>query len=448
MANILDKSKVGAKNACDYADISMKELDRYIHEEDIESKHGIKKPIMFERFRDDIFAIFPDEDSIQKCYILLNSFYDNISFTMSSISTEGLEFLDTFVSYDQEKHILHTKPYSKPCDSHCYLTPLSCHPTHILRNIPYNIAHRIYKISSNEDTYLESKNEYSKYLSDRGYSEEISTTSFDKVEKLSRYDLIHPTAKHKSTFTCIPFVMDYNPALPPMGKYINKHKHILEMDTELVRIINPDSIFISYRSNPTIKSIPVHSKLNSPSVDDNTLLGSIGCNNCKLCKDFLISPRIISSFHTTQTFNFKLLLGCKSTFVIYKIDDIICDRSYIGSTVSSLSTRWSNHKSHIRKHIRSCELTTHFFESDAHNFNGKTALKDFDNALKDHLKITLLDQLVFDDTFNPSSDHKVKLLKEREAYWQNQLRTLVGFGGLNKRDARKETKTKAYQTAG
>ena len=87
---------MGAKNACDYADISMKELDRYIHEEDIESKHGIKKPIMFERFRDDIFAIFPDEDSIQKCYILLNSFYDNISFTMSSISTEGLEFLDTY----------------------------------------------------------------------------------------------------------------------------------------------------------------------------------------------------------------------------------------------------------------------------------------------------------------------------------------------------------------
>ena len=102
-------------------------------------------------------------------------------------------------------------------------------------------------------------------------------------------------------------------------------------------------------------------------------------------------------------------------------------------------------KSHIRKHIRSCELTTHFFESD--NFNGKTALKDFDNALKDHLKITLIDQLVFDDSSNPSSDHKVKLLKDREAYWQNQLRTLVGFGGLNKRNARKETKSKAYQTA-
>ena len=65
---------MGAKNACDYADISMKELDRYIHEEDIESKHGIRKPIMFECFRDDILAIYPDEDSIKKCYALLNSF--------------------------------------------------------------------------------------------------------------------------------------------------------------------------------------------------------------------------------------------------------------------------------------------------------------------------------------------------------------------------------------
>ena len=99
----INGTDMGAKNACDYADISMKEVNRYIHEEDIESKHGIKKPIMFERFRDDIFAIFPDEDSIQKCYNLLNSFYDNnISFTMSSISTEGLEFLDTFISYDPE----------------------------------------------------------------------------------------------------------------------------------------------------------------------------------------------------------------------------------------------------------------------------------------------------------------------------------------------------------
>ena len=78
--------------------------------------------------------------------------------------------------------------------------------------------------------------------------------------------------------------------------------------------------------------------------------------------------------------------------------------------------------------------------------NKKLPLKHFDTILKEHLNITLLDQLTFDDNSHITSDHKIKLLKEREAYWQNQLRTLVNFGGLNKHDASKETKTKAYQT--
>ena len=138
-------------------------------------------------------------------------------------------------------------------------------------------------------------------------------------------------------------------------------------------------------------------------------------------------------------------MNCKSTLVIYKIDDIICNRTYIGSTASSLSTRWSNHKSHIRNNIKSCELTTHFSDSDKHKFDKKLPLNDFDNILKEHLNITLIDQLVFDEPLHLTSDHRTKLLKEREAYWQNQLRSLICFGGLNKRDARKETKTKAYQ---
>ena len=154
----------------------------------------------------------------------------------------------------------------------------------------------------------------------------------------------------------------------------------------------------------------------------------------------------MNSFHTTQTFKFKHLLNYKSKLVIYKIDDIICNRSYIGSTASCLSTRWSNHKSHIRNNVRSCELTTHFFDSDKHNLNKKLSIKRFDTILKEHLNITSLDQLTFDDNSHITSDHKIKLLKEREAYWQNQPRTLVNFGGLNKRDARKETKTKAYRT--
>ena len=65
---------MGAKNACDYADISMTKLDHYIHEEDLKAKHGMTTPIVFERIRDDIFALFTNEDSIGKCYDLFTLF--------------------------------------------------------------------------------------------------------------------------------------------------------------------------------------------------------------------------------------------------------------------------------------------------------------------------------------------------------------------------------------
>ena len=179
---------MGAKNACNYADISMSKLDQYIHEEDLLSKHSIKPPVMFERFRDYIFAIFMDTESINRCFNLINSFYVNLKFTMSQPSNIGIEFLDTFASFQDYK--LSTRPFSKSCDSHCYLTPKSCHPTHILENISYTIAHRVFKISSDDKIYNASKSEYSDYLKDRGYSAEIIDTSLKKVEALSRVEMI------------------------------------------------------------------------------------------------------------------------------------------------------------------------------------------------------------------------------------------------------------------
>ena len=228
-----------------------------------------------------------------------------------------------------------TKPYSKSCDSHCYLSPTSCRPTHILENIPYGIAHRIFKISSDGDTYSESKLEYTNYLKNRGYSESIILSSFEKAESLTRTDMIF---KEKSK-----------------------------------------------NSTPSSSSIPL---------------------------------------------------------VIYKIDDKIWKRCYIGSTAIGVSERWRNHKSHIRNNIKSCELSTHFSECNKHNFC--SLLKDFNNELRKHLCITLIDTISFDADIT-NEDKRIQLLKNKEAFWQNQLKSLVTFGGLNKRDARKETKTKTYQ---
>ena len=70
---------------------------------------------------------------------------------MTGPSNVGIEFLNTFVYIKDD--ILYLKPYSKPCDSHSYLVPSSCHPLHTIKNIPYGTAHNVFKLSFETESY-------------------------------------------------------------------------------------------------------------------------------------------------------------------------------------------------------------------------------------------------------------------------------------------------------
>ena len=390
-------------------------------------------------------------ESLNSVFNFLIRFHPDIKFTMTEPPSEGIEFLDTFVYL--KSGVLHTKPYSKPCDNHQYLNPTSCHPTHTINNIPYSIAYRIFKICSEPSEYMKSKLEYSMYLGNRGYSKECINIAFDKVEKLDRMSLIYNNKSEKIDSTCykyrnFPLVCDFNPDLPPIGKIVNKYKHLLELDVKTTEVIRPENVFVSYRGNRTIQEILVPSKLKVFDTVNNEvnllpvqdLVGCFQCEKvCKLCRDFLVSPSHITSFHTEKKFNFSHKLNCKSKFVIYLVNDIVCKRTYTGSTETGMTERWRNHKSHIRKRVSSCEVSTHFKQDlNSHPFNRDSPLNVFDSELKKHITVTIIDQV----TVNPS----VEKLKEREAYWQSQLRTFATFGGFNKRDSRVEKTKKSYSS--
>ena len=441
---------MGGSNSCDYADIALADLDEMIHESDLFADHGVTPPIMFSRFRDDIFLVHDADhglSEIEKLFELCNNYHPDIKFTRTEPSTEGQEFLNSYVFIKDGK--LHTRPYSKPCDSHCYLLPNSCHPLHTIKNIPYGIAHNTFKLSSSNESYELAKAEYSAYLLNRGYSHEIIQESFDKVEKLDRDDIIYKVKKDSDSKSLrnFPLVCDFNPALPPVGKIIHKYKYLLELDEGLKEIINPGKVFVSYRGNKTIKDILVPSKLKARNIGTeevkNPELGCFKCETrCKLCKDFLDCPGKIKSFHTEQEFNFKFRLNCKSPNVIYKLDDVVCKKTSVGSSVTGMSTRWPNHKSHIRKSVQSCEVACHFSNISYHNLDKQASISKFDQQLKSQLRVTLIDQV--DMSPEDTVEMKLKKVKEREAYWQNQLRTFACQGGFNKRDARKETSSRSY----
>ena len=245
-----------------------------------------------------------------------------------------------------------------------------------------------------------------------------------------------------------PLVMDFNPALPPVGRFIAKHKHILELDPKISEVIPPSNVFTSYRGNKTLKEMLAPSKLcplnivHSPpnsSSDTDDMVAILGCYKCpklcKFCKLYLVECKQFTSYHTEQIFNIKYDLSCDSKWVIYLINDLICERSYVGSTEILCKERWANHKSHIRHELETCELTKHFkVEHENHVFSRKCKLSQFDKTLTEHLEIRIIDYVENADTDK---------LKKREAFWQSQLRTFVEYGGLNKRDSRLES-SKSY----
>ena len=148
---------------------------------------------------------------------------------------------------------------------------------------------------------------------------------------------------------------------------------------------------------------------------------------------------MITSFHTDQEFPFKHKLNCKVPNLIYKIDDLQCKKTSIGST-TEITKRWRNHKSHIRKGVKSCEIASHF--SSVHSLDKQGTIDVYDDQLKKILRVTLIDYVDMEGV--KCNEAKTRLLKEREELWQHQLKSFEIHGGFNKCGARKEASARSY----
>ena len=175
-------------------------------------------------------------------------------------------------------------------------------------------------------------------------------------------------------------------------------------------------------------------------VPTNTTDGG-GCyhcdSRCKACRLFICESKTAQSYHSGFTVNIKGRLDCNTIGVCYLVRDKVCRRASVGSTVNNFKTRWQNHKSHIRKAVKSCEIACHFNDNEFHTLT-KDPLKTFDNELSDQVEVIIFEKLDFSKCLN--QDDRMRTAKERESFWQNQLMTLNEFGGLNKRSARNEIK--------
>ena len=287
---------------------------------------------------------------------------------------------DLVFTYDFSKDgVEHTKLYSKASDTHCYLIPTtSCHKSHVLKNIPYGVARRV-----RQNNFLEQNAVFTQYLLDRGYHSCLIENAFNKFSDLADRKDFYSLKENNDKTTCLlPMVMDQNPALPNMGSIIHRYKHLLNLDPALKKLVRPESVllFVSHRKNRTIGDMLVHNKYRFSGVKAGMRRGKPLHNRFQKQTNYLwwlfralrmqgavpvvnamfvskISPcSQFSSHHSKQAFPILKKLICQCTNLIYLIEFNACEQSYVGYTISNLPKRFSNHKSHIKKGLRSCKL--------------------------------------------------------------------------------------------
>ena len=167
--------------------------------------------------------------------------------------------------------------------------------------------------------------------------------------------------------------------------------------------------------------------------------GCKACGKCYLCRRYLVVCSEFTSFHTDQRFRHRSIIDCNTECIIYLLECILHEKSYVGYTIKATKIRFSNTKSHIKKGNKSCEIVSHFIENEHPDIDFSSA-KKYDESLCKYIKVTLLEKV----QVNPDDNREQREAKceAREGYWQTQLRTLTMYGGLNKRDNRKYTSLK------
>ena len=89
--------------------------------------------------------------------------------------------------------------YSKSSDTHAYLMPTSCHPTHVCRDIPKGVIKRVKRNCSSDLKCEEGFMEYKEYLAKRGYSNQLIEEAITEAKATPKEQFIGLTQKNQDS---------------------------------------------------------------------------------------------------------------------------------------------------------------------------------------------------------------------------------------------------------
>ena len=348
---------MGTVCAPPYANIFMNKMDHLLKTLAKSLTENGENPIrLFKRFLDDIFIVWKGTiEELQTFLKEINSLHPTIKFTAEFTSpyrcdvegphdcfchqTQSIPFLDTKVSINGGKLI--TDLYKKPTDRCQYLLPSSCHPSHISKNIPYNLCYRLLRICSERDTLKTRLDELKDLLLSREYRKNVVEDAIKRVLGISREEALQRVTKKKSDRTV--FVLSYNPALPSVSGILKKHWRVMTKDPYLKKVF-PAPPMVAFRRAKNLRDKLIKAKLPpTPQKRERRFVpGMKPCNEklCETCPFVKECKQFKGPFNSTMV-QLNSTLCCTSTNVVYCLQCTKdnCKQIYVGQTERQLKER-------------------------------------------------------------------------------------------------------------
>jgi hypothetical protein len=351
------------------------------------------KPVIFFRYLDDIFFLWPgDRESLKEYEIFLNNIIPDIKVTLEC-SEEQINFLDTTIY--KASNTLQTRVYFKPTDTHQLLHKTSFHPTHTCNGILKSQLIRFKRISSSKLDFDNTCKILFSALKKRGYT-------YSQMRQLKRDIWLNYTVNRERNNEqneelkqpIIPIIVDYCKLGLTLGR---EYKNIIKNANKF----NNCKTLLAYKIDKNLKQLLVKSKLES-----NTVGSFIACRqiNCKTCKTHTHNDTLFHSTKTRKTYNIKGVSSCNTKNIVYLITCKKCQLQYVGETSRTLRERLNEHRSAIKTKNINSPIGIHF---------------NLANHSITDLGIIIIEKITHDNS---------SLRKNCEKHWQRKLKTIYPHG--------------------
>ena len=308
-------------------------------------------------------------------------------------------FLD--VNIKIQDGVLDTDLYIKPTAACAYLSPVSCHPPHTVKNIPFSLAFRIRRICSQETDFTKRLADLRDILLSRGYNRRSIEDAFGRVQVKSRESCLMKVKKDDSVDK-VTFVTTYDPRIANVGAVVKKHFKTMCLDSQMKEVFK-GGIQVGYARYRNLREFLVRARLYDINAGQMrprraATFGWRVCGNCTLCHH---SENRLSfkCFATGQLYQIRQLLTCKTSPVVYLLECMRCGQQGVGKTKQTLMARGGQHRRAVMNGDTSQKMYQHF------QMNG--------HCVGD-MRFLAIEE-VFGDEF---------ILAARETFWIDKLQTI------------------------